>query len=499
MITPHAQPNLPVSLPASSRDGRAVGDDRAVRGAVGLVVVIAVAVRLWFLSSLPLIITNDAVGYLHWGEQLSNELSFAMIPAVRTPGYPLFLGGVFALCGVSAVAVLVAQHLLGCLTAALVTWTAARRVGGRWAVLPGLVFALDPWLLAAANFALTETLSIALVMSATAMILGARRPGVWQAIALGLLLGAACMVRPAFQIIVPFFVLAWAVKILLTSRRWARALIALALSGAAAAAVMTPWVRFNKQRQVDGVAEGYSVFVFKGLLRFGLLDLDYPIEPEIREAFAAYREKRPTWDEMRALVNEHLGGFNGRTDLIRPWIRASILARPGDYLRHCGYTLCWQLNHFSKSFPQPGKESFLDWTLRRLARDGDGLQFTGDPEHLGMQRFIVHGQDGLLRRLLGWLETHSGNGAPQFAIFAAALLATGLSLLRRDWPLLLVLAGTLAFTLAHVMMLFPVDRYLMPMWPIWQIMLVIAPYQILTSCQDRRRARSEREAGLEAA
>jgi hypothetical protein len=61
----------------------------------------------------PLTICNDGVWYIAWARQLLALEPVDWHPA-RTPGYPLFLAGVFALCGIGPVAVLLAQHALGC-------------------------------------------------------------------------------------------------------------------------------------------------------------------------------------------------------------------------------------------------------------------------------------------------------------------------------------------------------------------------------------------------
>jgi hypothetical protein len=95
------------------------------RRAVLLVLGVAVATRLAGLAALPLVITNDGVDYIrtaetfHRGEQLA-------IPALRTPGYPFFLAGVFHCFGLGAVGVLLAQHAVGCLTCVLLTLIACR-------------------------------------------------------------------------------------------------------------------------------------------------------------------------------------------------------------------------------------------------------------------------------------------------------------------------------------------------------------------------------------
>lgn len=117
---------------------------------VAIVTLAGAALRLAMLSALPLIVTPDGSwapdnkGYIPWGVALLDLGDFAG-PAVRTPGYPLFLAATFAVLGLSGTAVLVAQHLLGLATVALLTLMAARLSRPAVALVTGLVAALDPW------------------------------------------------------------------------------------------------------------------------------------------------------------------------------------------------------------------------------------------------------------------------------------------------------------------------------------------------------------------
>ena len=42
---------------------------------------------------------------------------------------------------------------------------------------------------------------------------------------------------------------------------------------------------------------------------------------------------------------------------------------------------------------------------------------------------------------------------------------------RREWPLALVLAGTLAFLLGHGFLLLPMARHALPAWTVWYLAL----------------------------
>ena len=437
-----------------------------------LVTLVAVLIRVWCLGSFPLIITNDGVRYLDWGVQLAAGESLSVIPSYRTPAYPIFLAAVFEVFGVGSVGVLMAQHLLGCLTCALITLAACRVVGPRWGWLPGLLYAFDPWLLAIESFALTETLSIACVALAAAIVLGECRPRWLFALLLGIALGCACLVRPALQVVVPFFALAWLLK---SYGAWKPAVGGLVLGAAGVALPLGPWMYFNSQREVPGVASGYSMMQFRGLFRFGLLDRDFPVDAEVRQEIARFDGRTLRWRDART-VAERIGGWQRAEDLFPQWTRASIRKNPGAYLRHCYYALCWQLNYFPSRGPDPDFD-WLNASIRRLSHDGNNVWYRGNSEKLGVAAFTMKGAGGPLRGLFAWIGARIVGGVPQVPIFLLAALGMLLGLLRRDWCLMLLFGGTLAYALAHVLTLFPVGRYLMPMWPIWYVSVVVTPMQ----------------------
>jgi hypothetical protein len=124
----------------------------ALRRAIPVIAIVTLAgtvFRLAMIAALPLIVTPDGSwapdgkGYLVWAQTLLNRGDFAG-PAVRTPGYPALLAGVYALLGVSGPSVLIAQHLMGLATVALITLMAARIAGPWTALATGLLAASIP-------------------------------------------------------------------------------------------------------------------------------------------------------------------------------------------------------------------------------------------------------------------------------------------------------------------------------------------------------------------
>src|SRR5690606_21100010 len=116
---------------------------------------------------------SDTPGYWEPAVSLASGrgyLDAAGLPtAERPPGYPVFLAGVFLVAGgPSALAVQVAQALLGGLTAVATALLLARLVERRLALAGALLTALDPVAVGQAPWLLREALLQALV---TALLL----------------------------------------------------------------------------------------------------------------------------------------------------------------------------------------------------------------------------------------------------------------------------------------------------------------------------------------
>jgi len=80
-------------------------------------VVVAAVMRAWCVAEIPLTVTNDGMWYLMWARRILAHED-GELAADPDAGIPLFLAGVFGVGGVGPMAVLIAQHLLGCLAAA---------------------------------------------------------------------------------------------------------------------------------------------------------------------------------------------------------------------------------------------------------------------------------------------------------------------------------------------------------------------------------------------
>ncbi len=178
-----------------------------------LALVLAVVVRvLIMLAYRPAMVFRlDSFDYL-WG-------AVHLSPNVVNPsGYSLFLW--LLLPFRSLVLVVVLQHLMGLAVAGMV-YAVLRRYGlPEWgATLAALPVLFDPSQLVIEHLIMADLLAMLLMMGAFTLLLTRRSPSLWRSATVGLLMGAATVVRPT---VLPLVVLI-PVYLLVTRVGWRRA------------------------------------------------------------------------------------------------------------------------------------------------------------------------------------------------------------------------------------------------------------------------------------
>jgi len=204
----------------TSSTGRSLGAFLRRHGALVALVVVAAALRALAVAAIyPGIWFSDTNSYVH-------AAATGTVSAIRTTGYSLFVAPFYH--AHSAGALIVAQHLIGlAIIVVLYAWLVRRGVS-RWvAVLAVVPAALDAYLVDIEHTIMAETVFHASVVGAIVVLLWNERVGLAAAVAGGLLLGYAGVVRsPA----IPFIAL-FALYLLLRRAGW-RPLVGLCVAWA---------------------------------------------------------------------------------------------------------------------------------------------------------------------------------------------------------------------------------------------------------------------------
>jgi 4-amino-4-deoxy-L-arabinose transferase-like glycosyltransferase len=209
--------------------------------AVGLILLVAVSIRVAFAFRVPVFLLRDSISYFLPAWDLLNGYD-ADLSIRRTPVYPGFLTFALALFGEDLLAVAFAQHILGILSAVLVYWLGRLTIGRAAGLIAALVTAANGALIIAEHYLMPEAVLIFLllvtfVVFVTAVQHASRRGFV----ASGLLLGLALLCKPVAQILIPVLPLMVAVSY------WSirRAIVPALLIGVGLLVIMAPWTLRN--------------------------------------------------------------------------------------------------------------------------------------------------------------------------------------------------------------------------------------------------------------
>lgn len=464
-------------------------------------ILFAALVRAWCLAGIPLTICNDGAWYIHWARMLRASEPIDWPPA-RTPGYSLFLAGIFSASGEGPVGILLAQHTLGCLIVGLIAAAACRFAGPRWGLAIGIMAALDPALLAMECYVMTEALATALLVACAAMVLLSRRR-LWASAGFGMALGAICLVRPAFQVLAPFLVLAWLLERPRAAPtpgrpRWGALLAAVAAGGLL---VTGPWLVRNWRAGVIGMSASNSAVLWIGVCEAGLLADDFPLPDEVRARYEQSVRPAPDIDENVIQMVSWLDAWRSDQNrtLLKDWAVHSIRSDPGRYATTVAGAVGWQLQVFPRTwFGRPGRYDEMKWLLGRLGEDAwmssprqvfPNFQLSGTMQR--PERFMMPAGRGPFTRYFRWWANRSWVGLPRVALFGCAIAATVLLARRRRWGGALLLLGTLAYTGMHAAFLLVPSRYSLPCWIVWWIGLAVVAGAAGEWVVARRRAREK--------
>jgi 4-amino-4-deoxy-L-arabinose transferase-like glycosyltransferase len=221
-------------------------DGRWRAGLAAILLAAALARAAWLLATPHFALFGDPADYERWAASLATGHGFPATAiaspgtpsAFRPPGYPLLLGGLYAVVGTHPQAGRVLGALLGVLAVGLLALLGRRLGGDRLGFWAGALAAVFPPLVAISGTLLSEALFLPLELGLALMLLAVRsRPSVRRAAIAGALLAAAVLTR---AVAVPWVLVA--VAALLRSSGRARCAAALAV---AFLVVMAPWTIRN--------------------------------------------------------------------------------------------------------------------------------------------------------------------------------------------------------------------------------------------------------------
>ncbi|GMU80816.1 MAG: hypothetical protein AMXMBFR47_06870 [Planctomycetota bacterium] len=446
----------------------------------GLAILLTVAIiaRLLLIGGASLVIENDSTEYLKVANACYTSWTggkpepYTLSP-VRMESYGWLLGAVFMLVGPSSLAVLITNHVLGAITCLLVARIGATLGAPIAGIVAAIACALDPFLLSIGNYALNETLAFFLITSTAYAALRIRH-NVFAVLIVGALLGAACLVRPAVQVMAPFLVLAVALR---PRIRWTRRLGLVGLSLLPFLAVVATTLKQNYDRGVYGLTPGAKTFLWVGVASRGLLDPAYVPPRDL--AATLPRDPVNPLDRPANYMNYAIvsKGLLEREADFGAWAQAGIRAHPREYLERVGHAVLWQLNWFPEN-ARPDRIGEVNRYVRRLGTPGS-VQFEAGLEYPGMEQIYSTGSGGWVRQAAVWFDGLRLPGTPQIGIFAVAVVAMIVAVARRSWPTAMIVLASVAFLLVHAAMIVPWNRYTLPMYPLWYAGIAMLVAQIV--------------------
>lgn len=264
-------------------------------GALGIVLVVALAVRLLALVAFASVQEprGDEGYYLQKANAIHEGRGHP--GAFRAPGYPAFIAGVFRVLGTELDGVRWVQIAISLLMIAGIFHWVNLRFGGRAALISGLACALSPPLVHYTHFLWSEGLTAALVVGVF-MLLDRfeRRDETWVLVIAGLALGVTGLVRETWALFT-VFVLAW---ILWRGRdQLGRAFKRAVLFGACTSVVILPWTYRNYQLHDSFVLISTCRWFPIALGNLGEADIS---EDELDASMKKHKQKTAQMSEVRA-------------------------------------------------------------------------------------------------------------------------------------------------------------------------------------------------------
>lgn len=192
------------------------------------------------------IIISDAIGYDEMATAIVHDLSFKGMSPYRTPGYPLFLAGLYILSSHSIWFVLLVQNLLSVLSIYITYLLGMRMFNEKIGLFAAFLVAIDFQQALFANTLLTEALFIFLFLwSFYLLIIGLDKKKRSYFVYCGLVMGLATLVRP-ITFFLPYLlglaiIVCWKIN-------WKEKMYHVVLMSAVFLLIISTWMAYNYHR-----------------------------------------------------------------------------------------------------------------------------------------------------------------------------------------------------------------------------------------------------------
>ncbi len=233
--------------------------DTAIITSIVVLLIVVRIISFGYLSSLSAsnpssypypVVAGDSIHYVHLADNLVTLHAYQFDPGVpyrgATPGYPVLLAGTQATIGSMTPLVLV-QILFSALAVVLIYRMARTLLPARYALVPALIYALDPMVVFTDTTLMTDSIFNALLIGVVYLAFFVEhRRRVLQWFVIGLLLGIATLIRPIGQFLVLVFPALYLLRALMERKSdYGPRLKAACVCVVGFALVVTPWIVRN--------------------------------------------------------------------------------------------------------------------------------------------------------------------------------------------------------------------------------------------------------------
>lgn len=311
-----------------------------------LILLVCLALRVgFFLAARPwdeqvqteTVLHADAAGYDELAKAMLAEGRFGSgrLSALRTPAYPLFIAGSYALFGPRPWTVLLLQILFDAASCGLLYAALVSVLSRKAALVAAVFYAADPFLILHCSMLLAETLFVFFCVAGLFFLSRALRAppaaaSVWPAAGAGLAFGLAALSRPV-AVYLPVVIAAVLLIVLWRRRKvW---LLNMAAFAAVFAATVIPWCIRNWL--------AYDTFSLSSSGQYNLLVL----HAAVMEASRRSQPYETVKQAMLAEADEQMAGDGINPDRANEFQKATywkrlamqyIRRRPGTFAKYCG-------------------------------------------------------------------------------------------------------------------------------------------------------------------